>query len=123
MQGHGCINVETAHLDLTEGRLTHGVVKSGCYVVIAVTDTGPGIDDAILENLFDPFFTTRATGNGLGLATVREIVYEHGGAINVSSHPGRAAASRSGCLAECWDEPECPGVPKSRLGVARQYSC
>ena len=50
MQGHGCIDVETTHVDLTERRdLTHGVVKSGCYVVIAVTDTGPGIDDADLK--------------------------------------------------------------------------
>ena len=92
MQGHGRIDVETAHVELTEQRdLTHGVVKSGCYVVIAVTDTGPGIDDAIFENLFDPFFTTRATGNGLGLATVREIVHEHAGAINVSSHAGKGS--------------------------------
>ena len=92
MQGHGRIDVETTHLDLTERReLTHGAVKPGCYVVIAVTDTGPGIDDAVFDNLFDPFFTTRATGNGLGLATVREIVQEHRGAINVTSHPGKGS--------------------------------
>jgi CheY-like chemotaxis protein len=92
MQGHGRIDVETTHLDLAERReLTHGLVKPGCYVVIAVTDTGPGIDDAVFDNLFDPFFTTRATGNGLGLATVREIVQEHRGAINVTSNPGKGS--------------------------------
>jgi signal transduction histidine kinase len=92
MQGHGCIDVATTHLDLAERReLTHGVVKPGCYVVIAVTDTGPGIDDAVFDNLFAPFFTTRAAGNGLGLATVREIVHEHGGAINVTSQPGKGS--------------------------------
>jgi signal transduction histidine kinase/CheY-like chemotaxis protein len=92
MQGRGCIDVETTLQDLAEPRdLTHGSLKPGCYVVIAVTDAGPGIDEAVFESLFDPFFTTRATGNGLGLATVREIVHEHGGAINVTSHPGKGS--------------------------------
>jgi signal transduction histidine kinase/DNA-binding NarL/FixJ family response regulator len=92
MQGQGSVEVETTLRDLAEPReLTHGALKPDRYVVVAVTDAGPGIDDTVLGNLFDPFFTTRATGNGLGLATVREIVREHSGAINVISQQGEGS--------------------------------
>jgi CheY-like chemotaxis protein len=57
-------------------------------VCIAVSDAGSGIDETILDHIFEPFFTTRLAGSGLGLATVREIVREHGGAMNVLSTPG-----------------------------------
>src|SRR5262249_21924162 len=50
--------------------------------------TGCGMDKATLKRIFEPFFTTRLAGSGLGLATVREIVREHGGAINVCTAPG-----------------------------------
>src|SRR5262249_22554546 len=52
------------------------------------SDTGPGIEPAALARIFEPFFTTRLTGNGLGLATIRDIVREHDGAINVQSTVG-----------------------------------
>jgi signal transduction histidine kinase/CheY-like chemotaxis protein len=67
--------------------LSHGSLLAGRFVRIAVGDTGRGIDDAALAHLFEPFFTTRATGNGLGLATTREIVRDHGGVIHVESTP------------------------------------
>ena len=60
----------------------------GRFTVISVFDPGPGMDQTTLERIFEPFFTTRADGNGLGLATVREIVEQHGGAIAVKSAPG-----------------------------------
>jgi signal transduction histidine kinase len=92
MEGCGTIDVETTLRDLPDAQdLTHGTLEAGRYVVIAVTDAGPGIDQVVLTNLFEPFFTTRANGNGLGLATVREIVDEHGGGINVLSHPGQGS--------------------------------
>jgi signal transduction histidine kinase len=92
MGGRGNINVETTLRELADVQdLTHGTLGAGRYVVIAVTDRGPGMDRVVLENLFEPFFTTRANGNGLGLATVREIVDEHGGAINVISNPGNGS--------------------------------
>ncbi|WP_426436635.1 two-component system VirA-like sensor kinase [Bradyrhizobium genosp. P] len=60
----------------------------GRFTIISVSDPGPGMDEATLERIFEPFFTTRADGSGLGLATVREIVEQHCGAIDVHSAPG-----------------------------------
>jgi signal transduction histidine kinase len=62
-----------------------GKVGPGRFIVISVADPGPGMDEATLERIFEPFFTTRPDGNGLGLATVREIVEQHGGAVGVRS--------------------------------------
>ena len=88
MNGAGRVNLEARVHEIKQARpLTHGVVRPGRYVCIAVGDAGRGIDEATLRRIFDPFFTTRLDGNGLGLATVREIVREHGGAMNVSSAP------------------------------------
>jgi signal transduction histidine kinase len=92
MDGIGRIEVETTLRETTAAcTLTHGALAPGRYVLIAVTDSGRGIDPSILERLFEPFFTTRATGKGLGLATVREIMREHGGAINVISNAGEGS--------------------------------
>jgi signal transduction histidine kinase len=60
----------------------------GRYIVTSVVDPGRGMDEATLERIFEPFFTTRVEGNGLGLATVREIVREHGGGLNVRTAVG-----------------------------------
>jgi len=75
-------------LDLQETehrQLMHGALVPGHYVRFTVSDTGHGMDDTTLRRVFEPFFTTRAAGTGLGLATVLETVHEHGGAIDVSS--------------------------------------
>jgi nitrogen-specific signal transduction histidine kinase len=69
-------------------RVGHGELPPGQYVVMSIIDPGRGMDEAILERIFEPFFTTRLEGNGLGLATVREIVVDHGGAVKVQSAPG-----------------------------------
>jgi signal transduction histidine kinase/ActR/RegA family two-component response regulator len=85
----GRVEIETEVREITGARsLSHGDLWSGRYVRIAVSDTGRGIDEMTLEHIFEPFFTTRLAGNGLGLATVREIVREHGGAMDVWSAPG-----------------------------------
>jgi signal transduction histidine kinase len=71
--------------------LSHGELAPGRYVCISVTDTGRGFDNSVARRLFEPFFTTRTTGTGLGLATVHEIVRDHDGAMNVRSEPGRGS--------------------------------
>lgn len=57
-------------------------------VVIRIIDNGPGIDDALREKIFEPFYTRRAQGTGLGLAVVRAVVEAHGGEVVVHSLPG-----------------------------------
>ena len=58
--------------------------------VMTVTDTGPGIPEGIFSRLFEPFFTSKPTGNGLGLSIVREIMQRHEGAIVIATRPGTA---------------------------------
>jgi len=63
-------------------------VGEGGQVVLRVTDSGKGIDAAIQERLFEPFYTTRNEGTGLGLAIVRGVVEAHRGTVQVKSAPG-----------------------------------
>jgi signal transduction histidine kinase len=63
-------------------------------VEIAVIDRGSGIDPKHLENVFNPFFTTKSNGVGLGLAIVSKIVDEHGGRVEIESEPGKGTIAR-----------------------------
>ncbi|WP_040580199.1 two-component system VirA-like sensor kinase [Methyloferula stellata] len=92
MDGSGRVEVET-HIDeiVRTRSLSHGDLRPGSYVCIAISDAGCGMDEATLDRIFEPFFTMRLDGNGLGLATVREIVREYGGAMNVESTPGKGS--------------------------------
>jgi PAS domain S-box-containing protein len=65
------------------------------YVSIAISDTGSGFDPATRERIFDPFFSTKFTGRGLGLAVVLGIVRAHGGALAVESQPGLGSIFRA----------------------------
>jgi AmiR/NasT family two-component response regulator len=92
MPSGGRIEISTELHQTTESRtLHHDTIEPGCYVCIAVADTGQGVDAAALPRIFEPFFTTRSSGNGLGLATVRAIVRDHDGAVNVQSKPGEGS--------------------------------
>jgi signal transduction histidine kinase len=86
--------------------LSHGVITPGHYARVLVSDTGHGIGEADRERIFEPFFTTRMTGSGLGLATTREIVREHGGAMHVQSVVG------AGSRFEVW-LPRIAAVPST----------
>lgn len=88
--GSICVTVGAAHLDrasLNEMLLGEHL-EEGEYVFIEVKDDGCGMDADVREKLFDPFFSTKFTGRGLGMAAVHGIVRGHGGALRVESEPG-----------------------------------
>lgn len=82
----GVLTVTTSLMETTETR-------SASHVCIAVQDTGIGIPDDVKEHIFEPYFTTKAPGQGtgLGLATCLGIVQQHGGFIRFESEPGQGA--------------------------------
>ncbi len=97
MSKGGRLLIKTENIETKEesGRV-HVGVKPGRYVLLSVSDTGTGMDAATMENLFQPFFTTKETGKGtgLGLATVYGIVTQHAGFVNVSTELGQGTTFR-----------------------------
>lgn len=67
------------------------ILPAGDYVRLTVRDRGPGIPSEHLGRVFDPYFTTREEGTGLGLSVANSIVRKHGGALTVSSEPGQGS--------------------------------
>ncbi|MGI4801851.1 MAG: DAHL domain-containing protein, partial [Janthinobacterium lividum] len=83
------VTIRTAYEHVTVAQaLSHGVLAPGQWVRLAVQDQGSGIEAEVLRQMFNPFFTTRPAGTGLGLATAREIVRDHRGTLDVQSKPG-----------------------------------
>ncbi len=69
-------------------------LPAGSYVMVEVEDTGPGIPEKDLERIFEPFYTTKDGGSGLGLFSCRRIMEAHGGYIEAESPPGQGALIR-----------------------------
>jgi PAS domain S-box-containing protein len=97
MPDGGTLSIETdmAELDANTSE-QYGLELNGMYAVIAITDTGTGMDEQIAEKIFDPFFTTKEVGKGtgLGLAMVYGIIKQHDGYIKVTSRPGHGTTFR-----------------------------
>ena len=88
----GILQIKMADVELGASDVRFGGdLKPGRYVRVTVADTGHGIDPAVIQRIFEPYFTTKekGKGTGLGLAVVHGIVTAHNGAITVSSEPGK----------------------------------
>lgn len=71
------------------GEIVVALSRDGGTIVLEVRDSGAGMDEATREKVFEPYFSTKASGTGLGLPIARKIVADHGGTIRVASAPGR----------------------------------
>ena len=80
MAGGGEIRIETARAERPD------------WIRLRVADTGPGIPPEDITKVFDPFYTTKRTGTGLGLSVTYGIIREHGGTVDVTSRPGAGTA-------------------------------
>jgi|GEM_PF-1976223 len=89
----GSITVATATVSLDQAALERLApemeLAAGDYAKITVSDTGCGMDAETMARIFDPFYTTKFTGRGLGLAAVQGIIRKHGGVIDIDSEVGK----------------------------------
>jgi len=82
-------NAVQACSDDGSGEVTLSCARTAGEVVVTVRDTGAGIPPEVLAKIWTPFYTTKQSGTGLGLAFVRDIARDHGARLAVDSAPGR----------------------------------
>jgi PAS domain S-box-containing protein len=88
----GILRIEARNQRLSRGQVSS--LEPGAYVVVSVIDQGGGIPPENLDKIFDPYFTTKRTGTGLGLTALHSIVRKHGGQVLVSSRVGTGSMFR-----------------------------
>jgi PAS domain S-box-containing protein len=115
----GRLTIETSNVTLDENfTRTHSPLTPGDYIMLALSDTGIGMDSETQSRIFEPFFTTKgAKGTGLGLSTVYGIVKQSGGFIFVDSQPQRGSSFRA--YFPRVDAREDPGVAQESLSLSR----
>ncbi|NPA25461.1 MAG: PAS domain S-box protein [Deltaproteobacteria bacterium] len=91
MDDCGIIRIRIENCLLNDREAAALNLHAGHYVKVSVADEGPGIDAEIIHKIFEPYFTTKKTGSGLGLATSYSIIDNHEGYFGVSSEPGKGA--------------------------------
>jgi two-component system cell cycle sensor histidine kinase/response regulator CckA len=91
MPAGGTLRITGENIDLPTASVSLGL-HAGRWVKISLRDQGIGIPTEYLKKIFDPYFTTKPKGSGLGLATVYSIVKNHGGVIGVESEPGEGSS-------------------------------
>lgn len=89
MNGQGTVTLELKNVTLTRKR--RSCLPSGRYVQLRVIDQGPGVPDLLIDRIFDPYFTTKASGSGLGLATSYAVIRQHEGLLEVEKGLPRGA--------------------------------
>jgi len=75
-------------------QVVSGHVDAGSRVEIEVRDSGPGVAPEVRDRIFEPFFSTKTSGSGLGLALVKKIAEDHGGGVSLESTPGEPTRAR-----------------------------
>jgi CheY-like chemotaxis protein len=94
MPGGGVVTLSAENVELGAGTIDPPPLPPGRYVQLAVADNGSGIARELLAKVFDPYFTTKAQGSGLGLATAYSIIRKHEGHIVAESEPGQGTTFR-----------------------------
>ena len=94
--GEGTVTVRTSRIQIGSEAASNGAqnLPEGSYARLEVIDTGCGMSEEVKSRIFDPFYTTKFSGRGLGLAAVPGIIRSHGGALRVESAPGQGSQVR-----------------------------